>query len=149
MRVSVTACAAALVGAVALFSPYQAHADVTIIIQTDDRNHAAPYGRDQAYVGPRGPARAYYGAPYGRQEVYVGPGGREQIYGAPYGQQDVYFDPNGSALGYGMRAPVVVYDDRPPAWTREWYAYCASKYRSFDPPSGTFQPYYGPRQLCR
>lgn len=34
-------------------------------------------------------------------------------------------------------------------WSREWYRYCANRYRSFDANSGTFQPYNGPRQLCR
>ena len=34
-------------------------------------------------------------------------------------------------------------------WSREWYRYCSNRYRSFDPNSGTFQPYNGPRQLCR
>lgn len=38
---------------------------------------------------------------------------------------------------------------RPQPWTSEWYAYCASKYRSFHARSGTFQPYHGPRKLCR
>lgn len=38
---------------------------------------------------------------------------------------------------------------RPAPWTNEWYRYCASRYRSFDARSGTFQPYNGPRQLCR
>ena len=31
----------------------------------------------------------------------------------------------------------------------EWYRYCADKYRSFDPRSGTYQPYHGPRRVCR
>ena len=44
-------------------------------------------------------------------------------------------------------APVRGYG--PAAWSRDWYNYCASRYRSFDPRSGTFQPYHGPRQLCR
>lgn len=30
-----------------------------------------------------------------------------------------------------------------------WYDYCAARYRSFDPRSGTFQPNHGPRRLCR
>lgn len=30
-----------------------------------------------------------------------------------------------------------------------WYRYCAARYRSFDPASGTYQPYNGPRRLCR
>lgn len=38
---------------------------------------------------------------------------------------------------------------RPAPWSRAWYRYCSAKYRSFDPYSGTFQPYHGPRKLCR
>ena len=37
----------------------------------------------------------------------------------------------------------------PRAWTRAWYRYCSNRYRSFDPGDGTFQPYRGPRRLCR
>lgn len=48
-------------------------------------------------------------------------------------------------------APPVAYTHSyaPAPWTEEWYAYCGHKYRSFDPRSGTFQPYHGPRRLCR
>jgi hypothetical protein len=48
---------------------------------------------------------------------------------------------------YYTRPRVVTYAPKP--WTGAWYRYCADKYRSFDPRSGTFQPYHGPRQLCR
>lgn len=41
------------------------------------------------------------------------------------------------------------YYGAPEPWTRAWYFYCADRYRSFDARSGTFQPYYGPRRLCR
>jgi hypothetical protein len=27
--------------------------------------------------------------------------------------------------------------------------YCAARYRSYDPYTNTFQPYYGPRRICR
>jgi hypothetical protein len=37
----------------------------------------------------------------------------------------------------------------PEPFTDEWYQYCADRYRSFDPNTGTFQPYEGPRKLCR
>lgn len=37
----------------------------------------------------------------------------------------------------------------PRQWSKAWYRYCANKYRSFDPDSGTFQPYEGPRRMCR
>ncbi len=48
---------------------------------------------------------------------------------------------------YRPAPPVYSYAPRP--WTPEWYDYCHAKYRSFDPASGTFQPYNGPRRLCR
>jgi hypothetical protein len=49
--------------------------------------------------------------------------------------------------------PPVVYQPTPvyyaPApWTPEWYAYCARKYGSFDPNSGTFLGYDGYRHTC-
>jgi hypothetical protein len=58
----------------------------------------------------------------------------------------VYYAPPPPVV-YGP--PPVAYSYAPAPWTPEWYAYCARKYRSFDPASGTFQPYYGPRRLCR
>ncbi len=64
--------------------------------------------------------------------------------------------------GYGYRprpyyyaAPPVAYVPAPayryaPApWSPAWYNYCSRRYRSFDPRSGTFQPYNGPRRFCR
>ena len=44
-------------------------------------------------------------------------------------------------------APVVYYGPEP--WTPEWYAYCARKFESFDPRSGTFEDYDGYRHMCR
>ncbi len=41
------------------------------------------------------------------------------------------------------------YSYTPQPWTREWYQYCSQRYRSFDPGSGTFQQYNGPRRMCR
>ena len=38
---------------------------------------------------------------------------------------------------------------RPAAWSKAWYRYCASKYRSFRRSDGTFQPYNGARRVCR
>jgi hypothetical protein len=45
-------------------------------------------------------------------------------------------------------APAPVYYG-PAPWTPAWYSYCASKYRSFDPRSGTFIGYDGYRHMCR
>lgn len=47
---------------------------------------------------------------------------------------------------YVQQAPVQY---RPQPWTQEWYQYCSQRYRSFDPRSGTFQPYNGPRRMCQ
>lgn len=33
-------------------------------------------------------------------------------------------------------------------WSDEWYAYCANRYRSFDPQTGTFLAYSGVRKFC-
>jgi hypothetical protein len=33
-------------------------------------------------------------------------------------------------------------------WTREWYPYCATRYRSFDPQTGTFRGYDGYDHFC-
>jgi BA14K-like protein len=37
----------------------------------------------------------------------------------------------------------------PPPWTPDWYTYCYSRYRSFDPNSGTFVGYDGYEHFCR
>ncbi|MCT8266161.1 BA14K family protein [Afifella sp. JA880] len=74
--------------------------------------------------------------------VYVEPA---PVYAAP---PPVYVEP-APVYAVPARNPLVVYDARPAPWTPEWYAYCSSKYRSFDANSGTYQPYNGPRQLCQ
>ena len=45
-------------------------------------------------------------------------------------------------------APAPVYYV-PAPWTPEWYSYCARKYRSFDPRSGTYLGFDGYRHLCQ
>ena len=37
----------------------------------------------------------------------------------------------------------------PAPWTPDWYTYCYSRYRSFDPNSGTFIGYDGYEHFCR
>lgn len=51
--------------------------------------------------------------------------------------------------GYRGNSRRASYGGAPRPWTDAWYRYCAKKYRSFDPGSGTFQPYEGPRRMCR
>ncbi len=38
---------------------------------------------------------------------------------------------------------------RPEPWTPQWYSYCSTKYRSFDPGTGTYVTYSGETMLCR
>lgn len=47
------------------------------------------------------------------------------------------------------RGVAVVRKEGPAPFTGPWYRYCESRYRSFDPDSGTYQPSSGPRRLCR
>ncbi len=52
-----------------------------------------------------------------------------------------------SAPPPGYYAPPAAYAPPPPPG--DWYAYCASKYRSFDPASGTYLGYDGLRHPCQ
>ncbi len=52
--------------------------------------------------------------------------------------------------------PRVIYADEqdeyyapPEPWTRDWYRYCHSRFRSFDPESGTYLGYDGYRHFCQ
>lgn len=60
----------------------------------------------------------------------------EEPYQQPY--RPVYQEQEYVQQGYGF-AP----------WTQEWYDYCAQRYRSFDPRSGTFVSYDGRRYMCQ
>lgn len=33
-------------------------------------------------------------------------------------------------------------------WSRDWYRYCADRYRTFDPRTGTYMSYEGVRNFC-
>ena len=70
---------------------------------------------------------------------------RHRYYNYSYGYRPYYYAPP----PYVAYAPPPVYNYAPARWSPAWYRYCARKYRSFDPRSGTFQPYRGPRRLCR
>ena len=41
------------------------------------------------------------------------------------------------------------YGYRPRPWTPEWYDYCMSKYRSFNPETGYYRTYSGRLKFCR
>jgi hypothetical protein len=53
--------------------------------------------------------------------------------------------------GYVLEGPVdrypVAYGGLEP-WTPEWYGYCADRYRSFNPRTGTFTGYDGLNHFC-
>lgn len=70
-----------------------------------------------------------FGNATARPRYYPGP-----VYVAP--PRPVYVEP----------APVY-YELEP--WTPDWYAYCGSRYRSFDARSGTYISYDGYRRMCR
>ena len=50
------------------------------------------------------------------------------------------------APGYVAPAPVYY---RPAPWTPEWYRYCSSRYRSFDPRTGYFRAHSGRHVFCQ
>jgi len=97
------------------------------------------YGRGGGYYGRRGGDNwnavgagllgfgvgAIVGSALTPREVYVAP--------PPPPPRPVYTN-----AGYG-----------PPAWTPDWYTYCYSRYRSFNPNSGTFVGYDGYEHFCR
>lgn len=60
-----------------------------------------------------------------------------------------YHDPYYAGPRPLYRVSPRAYRHGPRPWSRAWYRYCHSRYRSFDARSGTFQPYHGPRQMCR
>jgi hypothetical protein len=56
----------------------------------------------------------------------------------------------GAIIGSAASAPPPVYYAPGPNYAADdWMAYCASKYRSFDPRSGTYLGYDGYRHPCR
>lgn len=65
--------------------------------------------------------------------------------------QTNYYQP---APAYYQAPPVVyqpapVYSARPAPWTPEWYAYCDSRYVSFNGQTGYFYGYDGQYHFCR
>ncbi|SNY94197.1 BA14K-like protein [Cohaesibacter sp. ES.047] len=51
--------------------------------------------------------------------------------------------------GPSYRRSSPVHYGRPRPWTRAWYRYCHSKYRSFNPRTGYFTTYSGHKRFCR
>lgn len=61
----------------------------------------------------------------------------------------VYFDPADRSNPYTPAPPVVVTRGALQPYTPEWYSYCASKYRSFNPNTGTYTTYQGQQRFCQ
>ena len=98
-------------------------------------------------ASPAEAGRRHYGAAAAAAIIGLG-------IGAALASRPHYYDYGYAPYAYAppprrYQRPPPVYSYRPAPWTPDWYAYCASKYRSFDRYSGTFQPYHGPRRLCR
>jgi hypothetical protein len=70
------------------------------------------------------------------------PAYREPVYADGYRQAPNYYG-NGA-----YNQPRYVGGGLEP-WSREWFRYCESRYRSFDPGSGTFVGYDGREHFCR
>ena len=66
------------------------------------------------------------------------------VIGSAVAQPRVYAPP--PRVVYVEPAPVYY---APAPWTPDWYAYCASKYPSFDTRSGTYVDWRGVRRICR
>ena len=104
----------------------------------------AEAGRYKGYKGGRYVQNNYY---YKRNDGIsaLGAGllgfGVGAIVGSALTPREVYVAPPAPAYrraGYG-----------PPAWTPDWYTYCYSRYRSFNPDTGTFIGYDGYEHFCR
>lgn len=126
------------------------------------REYRTPY-RAYRYAPPPPPAPVYrakrhYGGGHHGHHGHGGNDAGAAIAGAIIGlaigamiadsnnRQPAYAPP--SQTYYGPM-PGAQYDYAPEPFTDDWYAYCASKYRTFDPDTGTFQPNNGPRRLCQ
>jgi len=83
----------------------------------------APYYGGPVYYDP--PPYRYLPPPYPyRSEAYVGP---------PRYDPPRYYQPRAY---------------RPVQWSPEWIAYCARKYKSFNPRTGTYRTYSGRVRMC-
>ena len=67
--------------------------------------------------------------------------------------QSLYHYAYNDCMSRSAPAPAPVYGGpvygSPEPWTDEWYDYCHSKYRSFNPNTGMFLAYSGEYKLCQ
>lgn len=105
------------------------------------RGYRGPPRGAGRYYGGRGyygPARGYYGRPgyYSGSGYNAGAAAAAGIAGLAAGAIV------GGAIASQQGAPVAQSNG-------DWIAYCSSKYRSFDPSSGTYLGYDGNRYTCQ
>ncbi|WP_069443420.1 BA14K family protein [Methyloceanibacter stevinii] len=134
-RKSYFAFVAALVAVFALVAAAPAEAG---------RGHGHGHGKGWR-GGPGGPyvQNNYYGRRGGGSNINaLGAGlvglAAGAVIGSALTPKEVYVTPPARPVGY-----------RPEPWTQDWYAYCSSRYRSFNPRSGTFVGYDGYEHFCR
>lgn len=63
--------------------------------------------------------------------------------------QDAYNSYYHRCMANARQPAAVNHGYRPEPWSDEWYDYCASKYRSFNPQTGRYRTYSGQYKLCR
>jgi hypothetical protein len=104
-----------------------------------------------ALTAPAEAGRGYYGRGHGGWGGGWGAGlvgfGVGAIVGSALAPREVYIappPPSGPAY-YGPAA----YAYGPPAWTPDWYTYCAQRYRSFNSRTGYFVGYDGLPYFCQ
>jgi BA14K-like protein len=93
--------------------------------------------------------RVYYRQRVYDEPVYDGPAFDEPVYAQP--DEDYY--PPQPRPHIIRRHPQVIYSDNYAGsfepWTRGWYQYCASRYRSFNPDRGTYRGNDGLNHFCK
>jgi hypothetical protein len=60
-----------------------------------------------------------------------------------------YYEPGRPAVVMPEPVAPLIVAGRPEPWSSQWYAYCASRFRSFEPSTGFYTTYSGDRQMCR
>jgi len=160
------AFAAGLVGGLVgsmIARPYYPVYGAPVVVYAPPRAYAYP---QSIYEQPvyAAPPPAYYGGPAYEGPAYapgrrplaeIEPGYAEPGYPEPGLAEPGYQQPGYPQPGYPKGPKVLTYDETvtgpsrvAEAWTPEWQAYCTSKFRSFDPRSGTYLGYDGQRHFC-
>ncbi|SIQ25989.1 BA14K-like protein [Rhizobium sp. RU20A] len=85
-----------------------------------------------------------------RGRVYIDPPYDDYQPAPVYRERRVYretYDSDYSPV-YRQPRPVQAYGGAYQPWTPSWYRYCAQRYRSFNPDTGTFRGYDGRNYFC-